>query len=54
MDNLFLLATLTGTRIAVEGREVEAVVRLHDISPVVDENHSRWHELMRQGSRVAR
>lgn len=34
MDNLFLLATLTGTRIAVEGREVEAVVRLHDISPV--------------------
>ena len=34
MDNLYLLATLAGTRIAVEGHEVEAVVRLNDISPV--------------------
>ncbi|MEA3389780.1 chemotaxis protein CheW [Sphingobium sp. CCH11-B1] len=34
MNNLYLLATLAGTRIAVEGWEVEAVVRLTDISPV--------------------
>ena len=34
MNNLYLLATLAGTRIAVEAREVEAVVRLAEISPV--------------------
>ncbi|MEC3948517.1 chemotaxis protein CheW [Sphingobium sp. HWE2-09] len=34
MDKLYLLATLAGTRIAVETGEVEAVVRLTDISPV--------------------
>jgi purine-binding chemotaxis protein CheW len=34
MNNLYLLATLAGTRIAVEGWEVEAVVRLTDVSPV--------------------
>ena len=34
MDHLYLFATLAGTRIAVEAREVEAVVRLSDISPV--------------------
>ena len=34
MNNLYLLATLAGTRIAVAGWEVEAVVRLTDISPV--------------------
>ncbi|BBD98741.1 chemotaxis protein [Sphingobium amiense] len=34
MNNLYLLATLAGTRIAVEACEVEAVVRLTDISPV--------------------
>ncbi|QGP80070.1 chemotaxis protein CheW [Sphingobium sp. CAP-1] len=34
MDQLYLLATLAGTRIAVDAREVEAVVRLTDISPV--------------------
>lgn len=34
MDQLYLLATLAGTRIAVETGEVEAVVRLTDISPV--------------------
>lgn len=34
MDHLYLFATLAGTRIAVEAREVEAVVRLAEISPV--------------------
>jgi purine-binding chemotaxis protein CheW len=34
MDKLYLLATLADTRIAVETGEVEAVVRLTDISPV--------------------
>lgn len=34
MDQLYLLATLAGTRIAVATQEVEAVVKLGDISPV--------------------
>ncbi|SEQ93792.1 chemotaxis protein CheW [Sphingobium sp. YR768] len=34
MDQLYLLATLAGTRIAVDACEVEAVVRLTEISPV--------------------
>ena len=34
MDRLYLFATLAGTRIAVETGEVEAVVKLTDISPV--------------------
>lgn len=34
MDRLYLFATLAGTRIAVETGEVEAVVRLTDVSPV--------------------
>ncbi|MCP1468511.1 purine-binding chemotaxis protein CheW [Sphingobium sp. OAS761] len=34
MDNLYLFAMLAGTRVAVEASEVEAVVRLSDISPV--------------------
>ncbi|EQB09413.1 chemotaxis protein [Sphingobium quisquiliarum P25] len=34
MEQLYLLATLAGTRVAVETGEVEAVVRLNDISPV--------------------
>lgn len=34
MDRLYLLAMLAGTRIAVETDEVEAVVKLTDISPV--------------------
>ncbi|NWK95494.1 chemotaxis protein [Sphingobium lactosutens] len=34
MEKLYLLAMLAGTRIAVEAGEVEAVVRLTDISPV--------------------
>ncbi len=34
MDQLYLLATLADTRIAVETGEVEAVVRLTEISPV--------------------
>lgn len=34
MHNLYLFATLADTRIAVEAREVEAVVRLADIAPV--------------------
>ena len=34
MDHLYLFATLAGTRIAVEAREVEAVVKLTEISPV--------------------
>lgn len=34
MDHLYLFATLAGTRIAVETGEVEAVVKLTDISPV--------------------
>lgn len=34
MDQLYLLATLAGTRIAVDACEVEAVVRLTDIAPV--------------------
>lgn len=34
MDQLYLLATLAGTRVAVNAQEVEAVVRLADISPV--------------------
>lgn len=34
MDQLYLLATLAGTRIAVNAKEVEAVVKLADISPV--------------------
>lgn len=34
MNRLYLFATLAGTRIAVETGEVEAVVKLTDISPV--------------------
>ncbi|BAI95878.1 hypothetical protein Sj15T_02140 [Sphingobium sp. TA15] len=34
MNQLYLFATLAGTRIAVQTREVEAVVKLTDISPV--------------------
>ena len=34
MDNLYLFAILAGTRVAVEAGEVEAVVKLTDISPV--------------------
>lgn len=34
MDRLYLFATLAGTRIAVETGEVEAVVKLTDVSPV--------------------
>lgn len=34
MNQLYLFATLAGTRVAVATREVEAVVRLTDISPV--------------------
>ena len=34
MNHLYLFATLAGTRVAVETREVEAVVKLVDISPV--------------------
>lgn len=34
MNQLYLFATLAGTRIAVETLEVEAVVKLTDISPV--------------------
>lgn len=34
MDQLYLFATLAGTRVAVETGEVEAVVRLTDVSPV--------------------
>lgn len=34
MDHLYLFATLAGTRIAVDTREVEAVVKLAEISPV--------------------
>lgn len=34
MNHLYLFATLAGTRVAVETREVEAVVKLTDISPV--------------------
>lgn len=34
MDRLYLFATLAGTRIAVETEEVEAVVKLAEISPV--------------------
>jgi len=34
MEKLYLFATLAGTRIAVETGEVEAVVKLTDISPV--------------------
>ncbi|WP_336969959.1 chemotaxis protein CheW [Sphingobium aromaticiconvertens] len=34
MSQLYLFATLAGTRIAVETQEVEAVVRLTEISPV--------------------
>ncbi|MFK4793480.1 chemotaxis protein CheW [Sphingobium sp. ZW T5_29] len=34
MDQLYLLATLAGTRVAVDAHEVEAVVRLADVSPV--------------------
>lgn len=34
MSQLYLFATLAGTRIAVETGEVEAVVKLTDISPV--------------------
>lgn len=34
MDQLYLLATLAGTRVAVAAQEVEAVVKLADISPV--------------------
>lgn len=34
MDKLYLLAMLAGTRVAVETGEVEAVVKLTDISPV--------------------
>ena len=33
MDNLYLFAILAGTRVAVEAGEVEAVVKLTDISP---------------------
>lgn len=34
MDQLYLLATLAGTRVAVATQEVEAVVKLADVSPV--------------------
>ncbi len=34
MDRLYLFATLAGTRVAIEAGEVEAVVRLTEISPV--------------------
>lgn len=34
MDQLYLFATLAGTRVAIAAPEVEAVVRLTDISPV--------------------
>ncbi|WP_313809401.1 chemotaxis protein CheW [Sphingobium sp.] len=34
MNQLYLFATLAGTRIAVETGEVEAVVKLTDVSPV--------------------
>lgn len=34
MDHLYLLATLAGTSVAIETAEVEAVVKLVDISPV--------------------
>lgn len=34
MSQLYLFATLAGTRIAVRSQEVEAVVKLTDISPV--------------------
>jgi len=34
MDQLYLLATLAGTRVAVAAHQVEAVVKLADISPV--------------------
>ncbi|HWV12729.1 MAG TPA: chemotaxis protein CheW, partial [Sphingobium sp.] len=34
MEQLYLLATLAGTRVAVAAHEVEAVVKLADISPV--------------------
>ena len=34
MDQLYLLATLAGTRVAVDTHEVEAVMRLADVSPV--------------------
>ncbi|WP_242126020.1 chemotaxis protein CheW [Sphingobium sp. Sx8-8] len=34
MNQLYLLARLAGTRVAVATREVEAVVKLADISPV--------------------
>ena len=34
MEQLYLLATLAGTRVAVDTGEVEAVVKLADISPV--------------------
>ncbi|HJT40240.1 MAG TPA: chemotaxis protein CheW [Sphingobium sp.] len=34
MEQLYLLATLAETRVAVDTREVEAVVKLADISPV--------------------
>ena len=34
MDNLYLFAILAGMRVAVEAGEVEAVVKLTDISPV--------------------
>lgn len=34
MDELYLFAVLAGTRVAVDAAEVEAVVRLSDISPV--------------------
>jgi purine-binding chemotaxis protein CheW len=34
MDQLYLFATLAGTRIAVAAEEVEAVVKLTEISPV--------------------
>lgn len=34
MEKLYLLAMLAGTRVAVEASEVEAVVKLTDISPV--------------------
>ncbi|WP_150290712.1 chemotaxis protein CheW [Sphingobium estronivorans] len=34
MNRLYLLARLAGARVAIETREVEAVVKLTDISPV--------------------
>ena len=34
MEQLYLLATLAGTRVAVAAHEVEAVVKLAEISPV--------------------